>query len=85
MFEFETIPLRDLVRATKGTRAFYIPTPEKSGIAQSNIHNYASRISGKVKTKKLLIVDPVSHETRAAIEATVVTPGRQRNKRGPKA
>ena len=85
IFWIQSHKIADLVRSAPGTTGFYICNGNTS-ISKGMVYlaSYATRIGGKIKQNKVLVIDPSTKEVSEGIVVEVVRTGRERLPQGRK-
>ena len=69
---FESMPLRDLVRAAEGTVGLYVlDTGVCVDVFQRTVCSYATRVGAEVSQSSRFLLDPTTLETSRAVMVVV--------------
>jgi len=82
--QHETVPLKTLCRAPKGTTAIYVGAIPDANRINGRIQSYAAHTGCKLQTQRFVGVNTRTGQTIISILAKVVERGTAKRKPGPK-
>lgn len=82
--EYESMPLAELSRAKRGTKAIFVGDLKDDWRIRNLINTQFRFVGGKAKTEDFVSICPRTGDTKIMMEATVVKPGRALRKPGRK-
>ena len=75
VFEYSSKPIADLVRGEVGDQAFYILRKDKKPAnVAGQLGGKAVGLGARISTKKLLLVDQLSLDTKVVMLVTLIEP-----------
>ena len=80
----QSAPISDFKWMSKGSTAMYVVKRGEYFTIQKTITSAFTIIGGKVKTQTYIVIDPKTGESNHLVIATVLTKGRDKQKRGVK-